>query len=90
MWAGLIIELLDQIDTKLEKIMSDQDTLDQFVAQLKDVFVALSHRIADLEAAHPAVDFSGLKDAVAQGQALEAPAAPAAPAADASAPAATA
>jgi hypothetical protein len=66
-----ILEHLKVIDTKLEKIMTDQDQANAFAAQIEsDVqrqSVATANiltKISELESANPGVDFTALKQAV--------------------------
>jgi hypothetical protein len=73
-----IIRLLNRIDRKVNHLMTDQDRLDADVAALGTGLAVVAQEIADLKAANPALDFTGLDKAVSDLAAL-APAAPPAP-----------
>ncbi|MDG3012386.1 hypothetical protein G4X40_19790 [Rhodococcus sp. D2-41] len=65
-WAGFIIE-------QLGRLMSDQDTLNTYVAEIAAAAAAISTEIAAKQAQAPGLDFTGLQSAVAKLTALEPP-----------------
>ena len=79
--AGLR-ELLHQLNRKVDILMTQQEKLDGLVAALQTHIDGIRQDIADLKAANPPVDFSGLEAKVNALAALDAenpPPAPAAP-----------
>jgi peptidoglycan hydrolase CwlO-like protein len=64
------------LNAKADKLMSQQDEINQDVSELQAAVAAIAAEIAALENANPALDLSGLKAAVASVQALAPPAAP--------------
>lgn len=95
LWFALILAMLGDIHTRLEKLMSDQDTLNTFATNLQAAVTAVDAELKALKdqvaaAGHP-LDFTAADTALANLQALQPPAAPAeAPATDPNAPAPTA
>ncbi len=66
-------QLQQQGGTIVAKVQIEQDTLDTFAAQLEAACTALAAEIESLKTALPDADVSGLQQALADLQALEAP-----------------
>lgn len=75
-WGWLMVQMLGACLEGLEKVMSDQDTLNQFVADLGTAISAVAAEIQALQAQPAAtpLDWSGANAALANLQSLEAPA----------------
>jgi hypothetical protein len=69
--------VLNAINTKADKIMSQQDDITADAAAIETAVAALASEIATLKAGNPALDLTGLDKAVADLSALASP--PAAP-----------
>jgi len=63
----------DTKPTKKENTMSDQDSVNAFVARLSAATDAIRAEIAALQAANPALDLTGLEAAVGGVEGLEPP-----------------
>jgi predicted nucleic acid-binding Zn-ribbon protein len=63
---------LDEIERKLNRIMTQQENLDAFVARIDTAVSGIRQDIADLKNANPAVDFSALEERVAGLESLDA------------------
>ena len=61
------------INTKVDHMSSQQDEINTDVAELQAAVAAIADEIDALQAAHPALDLSGLTAAVAAVQALAPP-----------------
>lgn len=56
---------LERIERKVDRIMTQQEDLDAFVARIDEAVAGIRQDIADLKAANPAVDFTALEERVA-------------------------
>lgn len=59
-----VSESLARLHRKVDKIMSQQDVLNAFVARIDTATTGIRQDIADLRAAHPEVDFTALEERV--------------------------
>jgi hypothetical protein len=86
-WSGprvtnrQLAESLQHLHRKADRIMATQQQLDEYVARIGDAVAGIRQDIADIKAANPELDLSGLEERVAGLESLDAenPAAPAEP-----------
>ena len=78
LWAQIadIQRTVHTINAKADRLMSQQDEINQDVAELTAAVAAIAAEIDALKNANPQLDLSGLEAAVAAVQALAPPAGP--------------
>ncbi len=68
-----ILEEFRKITNKENRIMSQQSELNDYVNRLGTAVTSIKQEIADIQAANPSLDLSGLKSAVSDVEGLEPP-----------------
>ena len=77
MYEWQVRNLLNQINAKVDKLMSQQDEINADVTELQAANAVIVAEIAKLQAANPALDLTALKAAVDATTAIVPPAPPA-------------